>query len=132
MLLHLDDPDGGMPWLDWRSWLAANGEAGLKPAGSSRFKLYDQVIQATLDGQGVALGRVPLVSGLLRAGRLVAPFPRRFESARGYFVVVAPHAKERPDVTAFVEWARAEASRELKLADTPAKAAPAQRRKRVR
>jgi DNA-binding transcriptional LysR family regulator len=132
VLLHLDDPDGGMPWLDWRSWLAANGEAGLKPAGSLRFKLYDQVIQATLDGQGVALGRVPLVSGLLRAGRLVAPFPRRFESARGYFAVVAPHARERPDVTAFVEWVRAEASRELKLADTPAKAAPAPRRKRSR
>lgn len=132
VLLHLDDPDGGMPWLDWRSWLAANGEAGLKPAGSLRFKLYDQVIQAALDGQGVALGRVPLVSGLLRAGRLVAPFPRRFESARGYFAVVAPHARERPDVTAFVEWARAEATRELRLADVPAKAAPAPRRARAR
>jgi hypothetical protein len=21
-LLHLDDPDGRTPWLDWRSWLA--------------------------------------------------------------------------------------------------------------
>ena len=63
VLLHLDDPDGRMPWLDWRSWLAANGEAGLKPAGSFRFKLYDQVIQAALDGQGVALGRVPLSPG---------------------------------------------------------------------
>ena len=26
MLLHLDDPEGRTPWLDWRAWLAANGE----------------------------------------------------------------------------------------------------------
>ena len=25
VLLHLDDPEGRTPWLDWRSWLAATG-----------------------------------------------------------------------------------------------------------
>ena len=29
VLLHLDDPEGRMPWLDWRAWLAANGEPTL-------------------------------------------------------------------------------------------------------
>ena len=33
VLLHLDDPEGRMPWLDWPAWLAANGQPGLKPAG---------------------------------------------------------------------------------------------------
>ena len=75
VLLHLDDPEGRMPWLDWRAWLAANGEPALKPAGSLRFKLYDQVIQAAVGGQGVALGRIPLIAEHLRDGRLVAPFP---------------------------------------------------------
>jgi LysR family transcriptional regulator, glycine cleavage system transcriptional activator len=131
VLLHLDDPDGAMPWLDWRAWLAANGEPGLKPAGSLRFKLYDQVIQATLGGQGVALGRVPLVSGLLRAGTLVTPFSKRYESTRGYFAVVAPHARKRADVEAFVEWLRDEAAREVVEADAPSKPArAAPRRKR--
>lgn len=113
VLLHLDDPEGRMPWLDWRAWLAANGQPGLKPAGSLRFKLYDQVIQAAAGGQGVALGRVPLIAELLRDGRLVAPFPKRYESARGYFAVVAPHATERADVAAFVDWLRKEAAAEL-------------------
>ncbi len=132
VLLHLDDPDGVMPWLDWRAWLAANGEAGLKPAGSLRFKLYDQVIQAALGGQGVALGRVPLVSGLLRAGKLVAPFAKRYESTRGYFAVVAPHARERADVAAFVEWARSEAAQEVGEADVPSKPARLARRRKAR
>jgi len=132
VLLHLDDPDGAMPWLDWRAWLAANGEPGLKPAGSLRFKLYDQVIQAALGGQGVALGRVPLVSRFLRAGKLVAPFSKRYESTRGYFAVVAPHARERTDVAAFVEWVRSEAAQEVGEADAPTMPARAALRRKAR
>ena len=110
VLLHLDDPEGRTPWIDWRAWLSANGEAALKPAGSLRFTLYDQVIQAAVGGQGVALGRLPMIAALLRDGRLVAPFPKKFDSARGYYVLVAAHARDRTDVRAFVEWLRAEAA----------------------
>ncbi len=120
VLLHLDDPEGRTPWLDWSVWLAANGQPGLKPAGSLRFTLYDQVIQAAVAGQGVALGRVPLIAGHLRDGRLVAPFPKRYESARGYYAVVAPHAIERADVRAFVAWLHDEAVRELAQVEVPA------------
>ena len=104
VLLHLDDPEGRTPWLDWRAWLAANGAPGLKPAGSLRFTLYDQVIQAAVGGQGVALGRLPLIAEFLRDGRLVAPFPKRYDSERGYVALVAPHATAREDVVAFGRW----------------------------
>ena len=102
VLLHFDDPEGRTPWLDWNVWLASNGQPGLKPAGSLRFRLYDQVIQAAVGGQGVALGRLPMIAEHLRDGRLVAPFAERYDSARGYFAIVAPHAAERTDVAAFV------------------------------
>jgi LysR family glycine cleavage system transcriptional activator len=110
VLIHLDDPSGVMPWLNWPAWLTSNGQPNLKPAGSLRFSLYDQVIQATLGGQGVALGRIPLISELLRDGRLIAPFPKRYDSPRGYFVVRAPHAADRPDVGAFAAWLQREAA----------------------
>ncbi len=113
VLLHLDDPEGRTPWLEWSVWLAANGQPGLKTAGALRFKLYDQVIQAAVAGQGVALGRVPLIAEHLRDGRLVAPFAKRYEIARGYYAVVAPHATERADVMAFVAWLAEEAAREI-------------------
>jgi hypothetical protein len=57
-----------------------------------------------------------LIAEYLRDGRLVAPFPKRYESARGYYAVVAPHAAERPDVAAFVGWLRDEAAAEAKRA----------------
>ena len=94
-----------MPWLDWqRVARGRTAQPGLKPAGSLRFKLYDQVIQAAVGGQGVALGRMPLIAEHLRDGRLVAPFPKRYDSARGYYAVVAPHAASAPTCAAFVDW----------------------------
>ncbi|HEY4137293.1 MAG TPA: LysR substrate-binding domain-containing protein [Casimicrobiaceae bacterium] len=112
VLLHLDDPEGRTPWLDWRSWLASNGQPGLKPAGSYRFRLYDQVIQAAVAGQGVALGRIPMLAEHLRDGRLVAPFPKRYDSARGYFALTAPRAADRSDVQRFLRWLTDEAAQE--------------------
>jgi DNA-binding transcriptional LysR family regulator len=109
VLIHLDDPHGSTPWLNWPAWLAANALADLKPAGSMRFSLYDQVIQATLGAQGVALGRIPLIAELLQDGRLIAPFPKRYDSPRGYFIIVAPHAVNRADVEAFVSWLASQA-----------------------
>ena len=52
VLLHYDDSGGSMPWLDWATWLAANGAPGIETAGSIRFSLYDQVIQAAMAGEG--------------------------------------------------------------------------------
>jgi len=128
VLLHLDDPDGRTPWLEWSVWLAANGLPGLKPAGSLRFKLYDHLIQAAVGGQGVALGRLPLIAEHLRDGRLAAPFPKRYDSARGYYAVVAPHAAERTDVAAFVAWLADEAASEAgKAALDAARTKPARR-----
>jgi DNA-binding transcriptional LysR family regulator len=107
VLLHFDDPEGRTPWINWSAWLAANGAAGLKAAGAMRFSLYDQVIQAAIDGQGVALGRIPLISGVLDRAQLVAPFGKRYDAPRGYYAVPAPHAEAQPEIVAFIAWLRA-------------------------
>ena len=124
VLLHLDDPDGTTPWLDWRSWLASNGQPGLKPAGALRFRLYDQVVQAAVGGQGVALGRLPMIGEHLRDGRLVAPFARKYDSARGYFALAAPRVAEREDVVAFLGWLAEQAALESTKRATSSRRAP--------
>ena len=119
VLLHLDDPEGRTPWLDWRSWLASNGQPGLKPAGTLRFRIYDQVIQAAVGGQGVALGRLPMIAEHLRDGRLVAPFARKYDSARGYFALPAPRVADREDVVSFLRWLADEAALESQRVAPP-------------
>jgi DNA-binding transcriptional LysR family regulator len=110
VLLHLEDPKGRLPWVDWSLWLAASGLQELQPAGNLRFSQYDLLLQAAMDDQGVALGRSPLVDHWLAAGKLIAPFPNRYQAPRSYFVLRGSHAAERPEVEAFVAWVVAEAS----------------------
>ncbi|MFC3107299.1 LysR substrate-binding domain-containing protein [Undibacterium arcticum] len=68
VLLEFDDVS--RPWLQWPDWLRCASAAKLKPKGILRFNQYDQVVQAALAGQGVALGRLELVRPLLDQGKL--------------------------------------------------------------
>jgi LysR family glycine cleavage system transcriptional activator len=104
VLLHVDDPTGQWPWLAWDQWLAANSLAELKPAGVARYSHYDQLIQAAVAGEGVALGRTPLVLRFLKNGTLAAPFRGRLAGTREYFIIVAPHAAARAPAQRFVAW----------------------------
>lgn len=116
VLLH-DDAQGSrfpaLPYLQWDVWLQAMGLPDLQPAGGLHFSHYDQLIQAAAGGEGVALGRLPLLSKQLRDGRLVMPFEkargRGTVSTRGYFMLATPAAAGRPEVKHFMDWLLAEA-----------------------
>ena len=96
--------DGAFGYLDWGTWLAAQGCADLKPAASLRFDGYEQMIGAALSGQGVGMGIGRLVSGLVEEGRLVAPFSKSVVGQRAYYVIRSSYTGTRPHVQAFVDW----------------------------
>jgi LysR family glycine cleavage system transcriptional activator len=102
VLLYLELPRAA--WLDWELWFHALGLRDFEPAGKLHFSHYDQLIQAAVDGHGVALGRNPLLSRLLRERKLVAPFKRKVASSRAYYVVESPAAKRKPQVREFADW----------------------------
>lgn len=112
VMLHFDDPAGQWPWLSWNQWLDVFHLTDMKPAGVAHYSHYDQLIQAAIEGEGVALGRTPLVERLLKSGALVAPFKDRVAATREYFIIVAPHAAARPQVQRFVAWLQQEIRRE--------------------
>ncbi|MEP6702439.1 MAG: LysR substrate-binding domain-containing protein [Betaproteobacteria bacterium] len=132
VLLHLEDPLGRTPWVDWNSWLTSSGVPELMPAGNLRFSQYDLLLQAAVSGQGVALGRSPLIDHAIARGELVTPFPRRYDSPRGYFALGGSHAAGRSEVQQFIEWLAAEAESiranppetKPEVARTPARKAP--------
>lgn len=115
-LLHYEDTQAASPWLSWDAWLEAVGLEYPKDARSLTFSHYDQLIRAAMAGQGVALGRFPLMNELVHDGRLVMPLrslPAPLAQGRGYWLVVPSHSAERPQVQIFVEWIRSEASAAL-------------------
>lgn len=117
----LGNDDGpGTPWADWPQWLQAMRLPELRPAGVLHYSLYDQLIQAAVGGQGVALGRSPLLDDLLAEGRLVAPFGSTMASPRAYHVLRSDAGGRKPEVQAFVDWL-------LREAQPPGPAAPTAR-----
>ena len=103
------EPDGSNQLQDWSLWLHAMHLTALKPAAVLHFSSYDQLIHAALAGQGVALGKLPLIDRLLKTKKLVAPFADTVASPKGYCMLVAPGAARRPEIAAFTGWLAAEA-----------------------
>jgi LysR family transcriptional regulator, glycine cleavage system transcriptional activator len=94
---------GGMP-AEWTSWLAAVDVPGLEPAALLTFSTYDTAVAAAVAGQGVVLGRRPIIDRLLRRKALVAPLKGLWSMERGYALVVSAAARKRPAAMALHDW----------------------------
>ncbi len=114
VLLDLETATARGPWSDWGPWLEEMQHGNLKPGGTLHFSHYDQVVQAAIDGSGVAIGRNPHNARHLRDGLLVAPFGREAALRRGaYFVLISPRSTERSVVKEFVAWLRDEVRQDV-------------------
>jgi DNA-binding transcriptional LysR family regulator len=108
VLLHYDDPERRYPWLSWDVWFELTQTQGVKPSGTLRFSHYDQLIQAAIDGQGIALGRTRFVDKWVKLGKLTLPFGKRYmrspADSRAYFIVFPRGAGTRPEAAEFSRW----------------------------
>ena len=109
VLLHFDYAGAETMYIDWATWLTALGIGELKSAGSLHFSQYEQMVQAAISGQGVALGRQPLVSELIKSGVLVAPFKQTLVGSRAYFIIESRLSAGKPQVREFAQWLLGEA-----------------------
>ncbi|HSQ05942.1 MAG TPA: transcriptional regulator GcvA, partial [Burkholderiales bacterium] len=103
-LLQVPVPSSSSMPLEWDPWLQAVGLADLRPAATLSFSNYDEAVTAALAGQGVALGRRPLIDHLLKSRKLIAPFRGTVASPRAYFLMIEPGARAKPAVGALERW----------------------------
>jgi LysR family glycine cleavage system transcriptional activator len=90
-------------------WLAARGLKTVDGQRGPRFNQSSLVIEAAVNGRGVALAKRTLAQADLEAGRLVAPLQIATAVDFAYYLV-HPKAKGRlPQVKAFGAWIEAEA-----------------------
>jgi LysR family transcriptional regulator, glycine cleavage system transcriptional activator len=95
---------------DWAMWMRHAG-LDFKPKRNLGFSHTNMVIQAAIDGLGVALGRRVLVEDDLAAGRLVKPFDLSLHAEFAYYLVCPPQCVDRPKIKAFRDWVFEEAAR---------------------
>lgn len=92
------------PWLQWSNWLNALGMPNAKPKAYLRLNQYDQVIQAAIEGHGVALGRMALVWPMLRDGRLVALADSGLGNSEYAYWLIDESPAPRSEVLEFRNW----------------------------
>lgn len=111
-LIHDLSMDGHADFPVWKTWFA---QAGIADIGSARVMKINNsaaVLQAAMDGSGIALARSVMAHDDLAAGRLVRLLPGiRLESRLAYHVVYRPEQARLPQLIAFRDWLLEEAAR---------------------
>ena len=97
-LLHDDS------YREWIRWLDAVGVKGVNPRRGIICGDRNAMIQAALEGQGIALASAVFAQGELQAGRLVKVFPNEITMEYAIYAVCLPRRLEDPIVSAAIDW----------------------------
>jgi LysR family glycine cleavage system transcriptional activator len=107
-LLHLDDRN------DWSKWLETAGVVGAELSRGPVLNQASMLIDAVVDGQGIALARTALAAWDLLNGRLVRPFPVTLPLSRTHWIVCPRATSMLPKIVTFRDWLLAEAADDLR------------------
>jgi LysR family transcriptional regulator, glycine cleavage system transcriptional activator len=106
-LLRLDD------WKTWARWFDAAGVAVPAVVGPI-LNRASMLIDAAVDGQGVALARTTLAAWDLLNGRLVRPIDVSLRLSNTYWIVCPKATSALPKITLFRDWLLAEATDDMR------------------
>jgi LysR family glycine cleavage system transcriptional activator len=107
-LIHLDSR------ADWTNWLQASELDGSNVMHGPVLNRASMVIDAAINGQGVALARTTLAAWDLINRRLVRPFPESLRLSKTYWIVCPKATATLPKIVTFRDWLLAEASSDLR------------------
>ena len=102
-LLRLDD------WNTWSRWFEAAGVTDPVARGPV-LNRASMLIDAAVDGQGIALARTALAAWDLINGRLVRPIDVSLRMSKTYWIVCPKATSSLPKIATFREWLLAEAA----------------------
>jgi LysR family glycine cleavage system transcriptional activator len=102
--LHLDDREA------WSKWLEAAGVAEADLTRGLVLNRASMLIDAAVDGQGVALARTTLAAWDLLNKRLVRPFGVALRLSKSYWIVCPKATAALPKIVTFRDWLLAEAA----------------------
>lgn len=99
---------------DRRGWLQWFRAAGIELRPDNFGNVVDDanlVLQAALDGQGVALGILPFVEEDLHAGRLIRPFSLAVDPGQAYYLIHRRKSLQKQAVRRVRDWLLAQIAR---------------------
>lgn len=116
-LIHDVSMDSYTGFPVWDTWLKKAGLSDLSIRKGMQINNSAAVLQAAIDGHGIALARSVMARDDLAAGRLVRLFPEtQLESPLAYYVVYRAECSTLPGLVAFRDWLLEEAAGKAELA----------------
>lgn len=94
----------------WQRWFEMAGVTGIDAGAGPGFSDSSMVLQAAIEGHGIALGRLFLASADIAAGKLIRPFAQSLPNDFSYWLVCPKSSLEKPRVAAFRRWLLHEAA----------------------
>lgn len=107
-LLHLEERYKSR--ISWADWLKAHGVQLRRESPMFRFNDYSIVLQAAIEGQGIAQGWQHIVSPLIAQGLLVRPLQESITTQQPFYVIAPRNLELRSDVLNLKNWLIAEAN----------------------
>jgi LysR family glycine cleavage system transcriptional activator len=109
-LIHDLSVDARVGFASWADWLQRAGATKVDASRGMQINNSAAVLQATIDGHGVALARSVMTRDDLASGRLVRLFPKmEWASELAYYIVYRAECASLPKLVAFREWLLQEA-----------------------
>jgi DNA-binding transcriptional LysR family regulator len=96
----------------WQPWFVAVGLDWPEPTRGPIFNDASHVMQAAIEGQGIALARTSLIGNDLANGVLVRLFDATVPAPTRYFLVYPPRSSESPKLKQFRAWLKKEIARD--------------------
>lgn len=110
-LIHDLSMDSHTSFPTWDAWLQQAGVKDVDTARGMKINNSAAVLQAAVEGHGVALARSVMARDDLATGRLVRLFPEiTVPSALAYYIVYRPECASLPRLAAFRDWLLEEAT----------------------
>jgi LysR family transcriptional regulator, glycine cleavage system transcriptional activator len=110
-LIHDLSVDTHVGFVSWSDWLSRVGASHVDTHRGLQINNSAAVLQAAIDGQGVALARSVMAKDDLAAGRLIALFPHeKLVSELAYYIVYRAECATSPKLQAFSDWLLEEAA----------------------
>ena len=103
--------------FEWDLWCESAGEHFV---GKPRIQLtdYNISLQAALNGEGIAMGRLRLMRDRLKSGELVAPFSFMLETRSDAYWCVHPKGRELSHAAQrWIEWIKDQVAADTGSAD---------------
>ena len=88
----------------WSQWVKGAGIVGVNPNRGVIIDDTNVLVQAAIDGQGVAIGSSLVVNEHLRSGRLVRLFDHILRPDESYYIIYPKAHSQRQNVRLFKNW----------------------------